>query len=128
MEHLDNYLAIEKVRFPDMKVETQFLVTDFELPGLSLQPIVENAIRHGIRGKRSSGNIRITSDQTEEEYILIVEDDGIGYQGIPDDHKKHVGIANVRYRLEKLCHGSLEIEGKKDKGTRVTIRIPKMEV
>ena len=127
LEHLQNYLSIEQVRFPHLKVEYDIQVQNFYIPGLSVQPLAENAVQHGIcKRRKSAGTLKISSWETEEAYMICISDDGVGFSGqIPDDNKSHIGIANVRKRLELLCGGSLAISSTPNKGTRCLIILPK---
>jgi len=126
LEHLSLYLEIEKIRFPDITVCLNTPVTDFELPSLSVQPLVENAITHGIMGREAGGTITISTFEDKHNFFVRVEDDGIGFKKIPtDDGRKHIGIHNVSQRLNMLCEGELKIESTVGKGTTATIRIPK---
>ena len=91
--------------------------------------MVENAVKHGILPKENGGTLTIRTSETDDEYVITVEDDGVGFdinEPFDDDHE-HVGIENVSRRLEIICNGSLEIQSKKNEGTVVTIRIPKGE-
>ena len=128
LHHIENYLWLESVRFEDsLRVEYDIQVSDFSLPSLSIQPLVENAVKHGIRGKKGGGTVTITTRETETEYLVIVADDGAGYETgtLPDDGRSHVGIENIRNRLKLLCGGSCEIESAVGKGTTATVHIPK---
>ena len=128
MEHLNRYIAIEKVRFPNIEMEYEIHVKDFEIPSFTLQPLVENAIKHGIcKRRRSAGTIWIQTMETESAYVVRVIDDGIGFNPMTSrlNEGKHIGIRNVRTRLEILCRGTLEIEGEPGVGTTCEITIPK---
>lgn len=128
IEHLKVYIEIEKMRFPDIEVSFDLQVTDFDIASLSVQPLVENAITHGIMGKESGGSICISSYEDEHHFYVKVEDDGIGYSPKPkNDGRNHIGIANVRNRLRILCDGELSISGIPGVGTVAQIRIPKEE-
>jgi len=100
---------------------------DFKLPVLTLQAIVENAVRHGTGKRERGGTVTISTSETGSEYLVTVSDDGMGFD--PDDAvndgQQHIGIKNVRERLHAQCAGSLEIESRKGSGTTVTMRIPK---
>lgn len=126
LEHLKAYITIEKMRFPDITVEFDCRDTDFELPTLSIQPLVENAIKHGLLGRESGGTVRISVREEGDLYVITVEDDGVGFEDKPkNDGRTHVGIANVRSRLELLCNGTLDITSTVGVGTKACIRIPK---
>lgn len=125
LEHLRLYLSIEKLRFADMKIHESFDVTDFQMPCLTVQPLVENAIKHGICGRETGGTLNLSSYETEKEYIIRVEDDGVGFEQIPKDGSNHIGINNVRNRLEILGMGWLEITSIPNCGTVAKIHITK---
>lgn len=128
LEHVDHYLAIQKVRFPNLNVEFDIRTTDFQVPALSLQPLVENAVKHGIcRKRKSEGTVTVSSKETEHDYVIRVVDDGAGFDStvpLPDD-RPHVGIENVTRRLELLCNGTLAVHSQPGAGTVATITIPK---
>lgn len=128
MELVDNYLYLEQRRFEDkIKIEKSLETENFMLPPMSVQPIVENAVRHGIRGKRTAGTVIIKSFADEAEYIIIVADDGVGFDisEMKKDGKVHVGLQNVEKRLNLMCKGRLEVESVPGEGTTVIIHIPK---
>ena len=126
MEHVHHYVSIENVRFPDMTFTFEMNSDDFHIPALTIQPIVENAIKHGLMKLQKGGNIRVISYETESEYCVSVSDDGVGFDtsALLDD-RKHVGLRNIRERLKVMVNGSLEIESTPGVGTTVVIRIPK---
>ena len=102
--------------------------TEFRIPTLTLQPLVENAVRHGVRGNLSGrGTVMISSREFPDHYEVTVSDDGPGFdpdQVIRDGHS-HVGLANVRERLRRVVGGSLRIDSAPGTGTRAVIVIPK---
>ena len=126
MEHVRYYVSIESVRFPDMTFTFSMNSEDFMLPALSIQPIVENAIKHGLMPLDKGGSVRVTSWETPEAYWVRIEDDGAGFDtSILLDERKHIGLRNISERLEAMVNGSLTIESTIGKGTRVQLRIPK---
>ena len=126
MEHVRHYISIENVRFPDMTFSFEMNSVDFHIPALTIQPIVENAIKHGLMKLPKGGTIRVLSYETDTCYCVSVEDDGVGFDtGKLLDDRKHVGIRNIRGRLKAMVNGTLEIESTEGVGTTVLIRIPK---
>ena len=128
LSHVKTYLDIEKVRFEDtLEIEYDIKCVDFSLPVLTVQPIVENAVKHGTSKKRGGGKVVISTEEDAESYIVKVADTGCGFDPNKpkNDGKMHVGIDNVRQRLSNACSGSLTIESEVGAGTLATIRIPK---
>ena len=126
MNHVKHYTDIEQVRFPDMTIQYDLRSVEFLLPALSVQPLVENAIKHGLMGLEEGGIVTISAYETNESYVVEVTDDGVGFDmSAGYDETKHVGIKNIRGRIEAMCGGTLTIESEIGKGTKATIRIPK---
>ena len=126
MNHVKHYTDIEQVRFPDMTIQYDLRSVEFLLPALSVQPLVENAIKHGLMGLEEGGIVTISAYETEKHYVVEVTDDGVGFDmSVGYDETKHVGIKNIRGRIEAMCSGTLTIESEIGKGTKATIRIPK---
>ena len=126
MEHVHHYISIENVRFPDMTFSFEMKSDDFHIPALTVQPIVENAIKHGLMKLQKGGTIRVVSYETDTDYCVSVADDGVGFDtGVLLDERKHLGLRNIRERLRTMVGGSLEIESTVGVGTKVLIKIPK---
>lgn len=133
LQHVKNYLYLEKMRYGDyLKIEYEIEISDFFLPALALQPIVENAVRYGIGKKEEGGKVTIRTNDTEEYYRIIVQDDGVGFsvedksRGVDEDStRSHIGLENVKNRLKAQCNGVVRIESQINIGTMVTILIPK---
>ncbi|MCH4190667.1 MAG: histidine kinase [Butyrivibrio sp.] len=128
LEHTGNYLALEKRRFGDkLTVRYDIHSDNFMIPALTLEPIAENAVRNGLMKKEAGGTLSISTCEDSENIMIIIEDDGIGFDPdtIPQDGRSHIGISNVRSRLADMCHGSLTITSTPGKGTRAVITIPK---
>ena len=126
MEHVHHYVSIENVRFPDMTFTFEMTSEDFKIPALTIQPIVENAIKHGLMKLQNGGNIHVVSYETETHYCVTVEDDGVGFDTtLLLDERKHVGLRNIRERLKAMVNGTLEINSTINSGTKVLIKIPK---
>ena len=128
MEHVRHYVSIENVRFPDMTFTFEMNSENFLIPALTVQPIVENAIKHGLMKLPRGGTIRVVSYETDTAYCISVEDDGVGFDtGVLIDDRKHVGLRNIRERLKVMVNGTLEIESTVGVGTKVLVTIPKEE-
>ena len=126
LKHIEHYTNIEKIRFPDMNIKYDVKTTEFVLPALSVQPLVENAIKHGLMRLESGGTVVIRSYETSTHFCVEVEDDGVGFDtSLPIDAKKHVGLRNIRGRLKAMVDGELILESKPGKGTKAVIMIPK---
>ena len=126
LEHVRCYTDIELIRFPDMTVRYDIRTEEFLLPALTVQPLVENAIKHGLMGREEGGTVTVTAFETATHYCVMVADDGVGFdQTAPLDERKHIGIRNVRERLQGMCGGSLSVESEPGKGTTALIQLPK---
>lgn len=128
LSHVESYLYIEKLRFADkLNIRYELKSTDFLCPPLSLQPIVENAVKHGVREKKEGGTITIATYETQDYYVIEVRDDGPGFVigEMQKDGKSHIGIQNTRKRLASMCQGTLHIVSIEGEGTIATIQIPK---
>ena len=129
LEHTQAYLDLEQLRSgSELTVRYDLETTDFLVPALSLQPLAENAVRHGIRGKESgTGTVTVSTRERGDCYTVTVEDDGPGFdpQKPPEDERVHIGLENVRERLRRMCGGELRIESTLGQGTRVTMLLPK---
>ena len=129
LEHTKLYLNIEQMRFAgDLQVRYDIACTGFSLPALTVEPLAENAVRHGVREKPDGrGTVVIATRETPDGYEITVTDDGPGFDPdrLPEDGQMHVGIANVRERLRQIVDGSLEYRSAPGEGTTAIIRIPK---
>ena len=125
LEHVRIYTEIEMLMFPYIHIHYDIEDDCFMLPPLTVQPLVENAIRHGVRG-REAGEIDITVRKEENGHVVIIADNGLGFDpaAIDTAEGKHIGIQNVRERLEKQCGGTLILESRPGEGTRVTVFVP----
>lgn len=127
LEHTNIYLDIERLRFGDrVKVEYDIKSDDFNMPTLTLQPIVENAVKHGICSKLEGGTIKISTEKKGRDHIITISDNGIGFEieKALSDGRLHVGIHNVKERLKSIVKAELEITSFIGIGTIVKIIIP----
>ncbi len=131
LEHIKHYSDIELLRFGDrINVEYDIKCDSFSVPALSIQPIVENAIKHGITKNPNGGTVKISSFEKDEYYCVKIDDDGVGFDidnpDLTDDgNHAHIGLENVAARLKAMSNADLEIKSQEGKGTHVTIKIPK---
>lgn len=130
LSHIKTYLKLEKLRFGDrINVVCDINTDDFEILPLTVQPIVENAVKHGICMKENGGTITLKTSEAEGIVTITVTDDGVGFDmnsGNPqEDSRSHIGLENVRKRIEQYPGGKLTVESEKGKGTVVTISFRK---
>jgi two-component system LytT family sensor kinase len=128
LSHTQQFLLLEEKRFGQrMRVEYDIRAREFMIPALTLQPIVENAVQHGIVERMEGGTVRISTEETENAWVIRVTDDGVGFDvnEVREDGRSHVGISNVRDRLSQMCGGSLTIQSVPGKGTEAVIQLPK---
>jgi len=129
LEYLQLYLAIEQVRFPErlrVEVSVDPETQKSSVPQLILQPIVENAIRHGIGRSSAGGRILISASKINGTVELRVQDDGPGLRPSDSSQEEGIGLANTRARLQQLYgqNARLEIENCDRGGVVVTMNIP----
>lgn len=127
LNHVKTYLKLEEMRFGEkLKAEYDIQEYCFTIPALTLQPIVENAVKHGIRGKQEGGTIYICSKRQNAGFEITVKDTGIGFDvdKISEKPGSHVGIENVRTRLNLMSEAKLDIMSVVGKGTIVHIFVP----
>ena len=140
--HVRSYLEIQKVRYEDIlefEIDVPESVTGSPIPKITLQPLVENALYHGIKNRRGGGRISITGEETENAVLLRVSDNGAGMSserldevrrgltgGAPDESTIY-GLYNVgeRIRLHFGEEYGISIDSKEGEGTVVTVRLPK---
>ena len=128
LEHLKKYLYIEKLRFANLlNIEYDIQTTGFYLPLLSIQPLVENAVKHGVGMKEDGGTVKISTRETETSYEVVIEDDGVGFDvnEQKDDGRSHIGMENTKKRLRDMCGGEVKIESVVGEGTTATVILPK---
>lgn len=129
LNHTKKYLDIEKVRFGDkLHIEYDIQETHFMLPSLSLQPIVENAVKHGVTKKQSGGTVRIASERRGNRFAVIVTDDGVGFDAEAfTPQEGHYGLSTAMKRVQMLLGGEVTIESAAGQGTTVTILVKAAE-
>lgn len=129
LNHLKTYLELEKMRFGDeLNIVYDIECSEFRIPSLAVQPLVENAVKHGVGMKEDGGTVTISTREYDDHYEVIVSDDGVGFDTKAkneDSSKTHIGIENIRERIASMCLGELIIESEIGKGTVSTIKIYK---
>lgn len=124
LENVMHYTSLEKLRFSEIEFIYEIHTKDFRIPPLTVQPLVENAVRHGCR-EMSTGRIIISASKTDNGYCVEVRDNGAGFQPKKTkDGKRHVGIENVNNRLSIISGASLVIEPLSPHGTSAKIFLP----
>ena len=127
LEHTRAYLAVEQACFEGhLFVEFDTPNINFRLPPLTLQPIVENAVKHGLTPELEPLYVSVVTQDVAEGVQITVEDTGPGFAP-SDDDAPQLALSNIRERLKTMCGGTLEIEPREAGGTRVTLFIPQKE-
>lgn len=126
-EYINTYMKIQKVCFgEDIEYMEDIKINDFNIPPLTIQPFIENAVRHGIRKRSGLGIIRLSTSYSKAGILILIEDNGVGF----DTNKIHnyesgfSSTENVIYRLEKLCSAKVLVESVLGTGTTIKIEIP----
>ena len=129
LEHTRAYLAVEQVQFEDsLFVEYDTPHTRFRVPPLTLQPIVENAVKHGMDPDSAPLRICIRTRETDAGHVITVEDNGPGFaQTNMDESEPHIALANIQQRLEIMCGGTLTVMPREGGGTVVKITLPVLQ-
>ena len=124
LEHTRAYLAIEQAQFEDsLFIDFNTPHTSFRVPPLTLQPIVENAVVHGLRGSNAPIHVSVITRKSDTANEIIVEDDGPGFRST-DNNDPHIALDNIRERLDIMCGGSISISPRQEGGTSVKVTIP----
>lgn len=124
LEHTVAYLNVEQALYDEnLFVEYDTPHTAFRVPPLTLQPIVENAVKHGLDPDSEPLFISVQTRKTDSGSEIIVSDNGPGFEPVDDD-KPHIALANIRQRLEMMCYGEMTIMQREGKGTVVRLIIP----
>ena len=129
LEHVKHYVSLQQLRFGDaLDVQYELGCTDFSMPTLTLQPIVENAVRYGVRmAPKGRGRVLVRTSEHPDFYEIDVIDNGPGFDvnHVPDDGISHTGLSNVRERLRYISNGELTVISKAGEGTTVRMTLPK---
>lgn len=129
--HIENYMKLEQIRFgEELEAIYDIETVDFKVPVLSVQPIVENAVKHGIK---RHGTVVLHTQEDDDGFQIWVEDDGVGFDlekvkaQQKNSERSHIGIANVEKRLKEMSNATLTYFSRPGEGTKVIIKIPKDE-
>lgn len=140
LRHIENYLYIQRARYADImnfEIDCSPMVMDYKIVKLTLQPLIENAIYHGLKMKDEGGMIQVGGWAEGDDIILSISDNGVGMNPYrvqelldeeEDENSGHFGLKSVRRRLQ-LYYGkaaSIEIESEEGTGTKITVKIPKV--
>lgn len=124
LEHTQAYLNVEQALYSEnLFVDYDTTHTRFRVPPLTLQPIVENAVKHGLDPDSDPLRISIKTRETDSGSEIIVSDNGPGFEPVDDD-RPHIALANIRQRLELMCGGKMTIMPREGGGTIVKLTIP----
>ena len=125
LEHTRLYAEIEMQRFPNIQIEYHIEDDHFEIPALTIQPLVENAICHGVR-TRKNGLVTVTTFRQGTFHRITIQDNGAGFDPNQkaDDRETHIGLRNVKDRIEQMCGGKMILQSEIGCGTSVTLLIP----
>ena len=125
LEHTRAYLAVEQAQFADdLSVDFDTPHIQFSVPPLTLQPLAENAVKHGMDPDAGPLHIWVRTRETGSGSEVVVEDDGPGFDAAVADNP-HSTLANIRARLDMMCGGRLDIEPRAGDGTVVKITVPR---
>ena len=138
MKLVRHYLYLEQMRYQeDLQVEFRLDAENFYLPALTIQPLVENAVKHGLAKAPGGGTVRVHSFELSEEFVVEVVDNGIGFTPetyiggssptLSETGKEplHIGLRSVRERLREMCGGDLEIVSRPGAGAIARVSLPK---
>ena len=125
MEHTRLYAEIEMLRFPHVQMEYRIEDDRFEIPALTIQPLVENAICHGVRTKKD-GLVSVATVREGNVHRITIRDNGAGFDPDQktDEKETHIGLQNVKNRIEQMCGGKMLLKSEIGRGTSVTLLIP----
>lgn len=131
LEHTRHYVELELMRQGEyLDVEYNIEEVSFDIPTLTLQPLVENAIKHGVGAREEGGRVVISTYRREGNVYVCVEDNGVGFEmrlleeKASDTQRTHIGLQNVKERIHKMAGGDFIIESQRGIGTKITIVLP----
>ncbi len=128
LKHIETYLYLEQLRFGDeLFVDMDIETTDFRLPALTIQPLVENAVKWGVGQAENGGTVKLTVRETPLGVEITVADNGVGFdpEHPAKDGRDHFGLQLVRDRLSAVCGAKLTVESRPGQGTVVRVFLPR---
>ena len=131
MELVKSYLAIEQMRY-GKRLTVRYDIEEevnVDLPSMTIQPLVENAVQHGLSKKYSGGTLIISIRKEIEGVKIVIQDDGIGMsevkkQELMNAETRGIGYINAMKKLKLIKHTQFTLESEEGKGTKITIIIP----
>ena len=125
LEHMHNYVDLEQLRFGEKIIlDENYEYVNFVIPSLVMQPLVENAIKHGLLPKAGGGVIRVNTSRRGDGVLIEIADNGIGFDTSKNVDSASVGLSNVRFRVEKMMNGRMQVESTPNVGTLVRLWLP----
>src|SRR5690554_1301555 len=126
LNHIRTYLNIEQTRFGErVNVEYNITISEFMIPPLTIQPLVENAIKHGLSNKIEGVTVYISTYEDDKNIYIEVKDDGVGFDKASEEAAQGVGTKNITNRLSLHLNASLNVASSINEGTISIITIPK---
>lgn len=127
LEHMIAYLQLQKIRNRNLEFTVECKVKEFRVPRHSMEPMVENAVKHGIANQVNQGNIIIRTYQRAEGYAIQIIDDGAGFDKKVLTREGRTALLNLLTMLERTCQAKTEVVSKEGKGTVITMILPMLE-
>lgn len=125
LEIVNASLQIEKLRFPDsFTYEIQAEFTDFEIPPLSIQPIIENSMIHGLRTLGKNGKITLHTQKVGEFIHITIQDNGVGFDTDILENTESIGLKNLKQRVKIMADGEIKIKSQANHGTQTVFILP----
>lgn len=128
--HIVNLIMAVKKNYDEQlnyeKVQSELLKSRVTIMISQIQPLVENAVKHGVGMKEDGGTVTISTKEYDDRYEVVVSNDGVGFDTTkpnPDTSRTHLGIENIKERISTMCNGDVTIESEAGKGTVSTIKI-----
>ena len=125
LEHMHNYVDLEQLRFGEKIIlDENYEYVDFKIPSLVIQPLLENAIKHGLLPKAEGGIIRVSTARCGDRVLIEIVDNGVGFDAGKKIDDSSVGLSNVRFRVEHMMGGRMQLESTPGVGTQVRVWLP----